>query len=309
MVLQRALRAAVLIFALGWTPAAAVVADGDVARLLPEAGSLDGWRVAEGPDSYDPGTLYEQIDGAAPRYLAYGFRRLIHVRYESEDDPGASVTLDIYDMGTDLGAFGIYRSRLSRSAEGREWGVEGDRSGTIAAAWKGGVFVHAEADDDRPASIAMLERLLPLVCEGISGDASLPSVLGPLPSEGRVHRSERYLAEDLLGHAFLPGGVLATYAIDGREARLFFSDLGGEDAVGEALAVLRAHQARVGDVVRDVSTMGADGFQYTDPGLGSGIVVGAGRYVAGVHGDLAIDAQDRLLKQLVDNLGSSFTQE
>ncbi|KPK59066.1 MAG: hypothetical protein AMS21_10215 [Gemmatimonas sp. SG8_38_2] len=273
--------------------------------MLPVLSSLEGWNIGAGPDDYLPENLYEYIDGAAPRYLAYGFRKLVHVRYELEGDPLSSVRLDIFDMGSRLGAFGLYRSLKPAEAVPQDWGAEGHRSGTVAAAWKDRIYVQGEADDDRTAVVSVLDRLMSWVCGEVAGDNSLPTILASLPSEGLVPQSERYVAVDLLGHAFLPGGVLATYDMAGDEARLFFSDLGSEALAAEAMAQFRTHQSQWGVVVRDVRTIGAGGFQFSDPGLGSGIVVGTSHFVAGIYGDLPYDAQERLLDQLIVGLSSS----
>jgi hypothetical protein len=277
----------------------------DLARLLPAPSSLDGWSAVEGPVTYVPTTLWEYLDGGAPRYLAYGFRMLVHVRYELGGDLLSSITLDVFDMGSDLGAFGIYRSVRPAEAAHREWGVDGHRAGPVAAAWKESIYVHAAANDDLPELNEMLERLVAGVCDQVTGHAALPKILDPLPPAGLVPRSERYLAGDLLGYAFLPGGVLATYDVEGHEAQLFFSDLGSDATAIKAMAELRAHQSQWGEIVREIPSIGGGGFQFSDPGLGSGTVVGTGRYVAGVHGDLPYDAQKRLLGLLVEGLASS----
>lgn len=276
--------------------------DTNLSQLLPAPSSLEEWRVVEGPIEYLPGTLWEYLDGGAERYVSYGFRSLIHVRYQLGDDPFACVTLDLFDMGSDLGAFGIYRSGLTPGVARRDWGTEGHQSGTVAAAWKGSVYVHAEADDDRSGLIEVLERSIAHVCHAASGDDSPPAILDALPPEGLVPQSERYEAADLLGHAFLPGGVLATYAIDGREAEIFYSDLGNDKTAREALAKLRAHYALSGAVVADVQSIGSDGFRFSDPTLGSGIIVRAGCFVAVVHGDLPYVYQTRLLSRLAGQL-------
>jgi len=109
---------------------------------------------------------------------------------------------------------------------------------------------------------------------------------------------------DLLGHAFLPGGVLATYRLDGHEARLFFSHLGSAARAGEAVALLEAHRARRIDV-QSTPSPGAGGFSYSDPEAGSGTVISAGRFVAGIHSDtpgLPAESQNRLLGDLVERL-------
>ncbi len=114
----------------------------DLEALLPESSTIGKFRVAEGLAVFTPDTLWEYLDGGAPRYQAYGFQRLVHVRYELGDDPLASVVADVFEMGSELGAFGVYSSIRTPGAIVRPWGAEGYRSGTVAAAWKGTVFVH-----------------------------------------------------------------------------------------------------------------------------------------------------------------------
>ena len=78
--------------------------------LLPEPTSFEGWQIAEGPTPYTPDTLWEFLDGGAPRYLAYGLVRMVSVRYQLGDDPLSSVAVEVYEMGSELAAFGIYSS-------------------------------------------------------------------------------------------------------------------------------------------------------------------------------------------------------
>ena len=53
----------------------------ELERLLP-IDSLGEWVVAEGPLLFSPDNLWEYLNGGAPRYEAYGFKRLVHVRYQ-----------------------------------------------------------------------------------------------------------------------------------------------------------------------------------------------------------------------------------
>lgn len=278
-------------------------AGAELESLLPEPSSLEGWSVAEGPSSYTPDNLWEYLDGGAPQYLAYGLEQMVHVRYQLGDDPLASVTADVYDMGSDLGAFGIYGSVRPSGAEIRPWGAEGYRSGNVAAAWKGAVFAHVAADDDRPELIGMLEDLMSHILGGIVGGVSPPAILSPLPAEGLVPQSERYVATDLLGHAALGGGVLASYEIDGRRGELFFSELESDADAGEALMALQAEWERWAEIVVQDPPAGGDGFRFREPEGGAGSVIRTGRWVAGVHGDLPFEAQEDLLERLASRLG------
>jgi hypothetical protein len=276
--------------------------DLDLHRVLPDTAALAGWSVAEGPADYSPADLYQVLDGGAERYLGYGFRRLLRVRYESKQEPGLSVTLDLFDMGSELGAFGIYSSGRPLDGAFERWGVEGYRSGSVAAAWKGRLFAHAEADEERAPLLEMAGRLLGDACARVPGPERWPSVLAALPPEGLVPHSERWIAADLLGHECLPGGVLASYSGEGGRGELFFSDLVNRGAAAAALAELRAHYLRTGATVGAAPPIGPAGFSFRDPSLGLGSAVASGRFVAGIYGSLSPKAQQRILAELVARL-------
>ncbi|MCW8985206.1 MAG: hypothetical protein OQK55_07680 [Thermoanaerobaculales bacterium] len=268
----------------------------ELERLLPTA-PLGPWIVAEGPLPFTPDNLWEYLNGGAPRYQAYGFERMIHSRYQLGDDPFASVTADVYDMGSELGAFGIYRSIRPSDAVGRSWGAEGYRSGTVAAAWKGEVFVHASADDERPELIERMEMLVSRVCDEADGGVLAPTILDPLPPEGLIPYSERYVASDLLGHAALGGGVVATYEIDGRQGELFFSELENDAVAQQVLDSYRREKERWAEVADTPA-----GFRFQESGSRSGSVLRSGRFVTGVHGELPFDVQEDLLERLFERL-------
>ena len=303
--LQRTLFLAVLVVGCGAGEEPDVGGDG-LSGLLPSIASMDGWHIADGPVKYDSESLFEYLNGGAPLYLDFGFQEMVHVRYQLGDDSLSSVTLDVYDMGSDLGAFGLYRSGRPPDAEVSDWGAEGYRSGNVAAAWKGSVSVHAQADDDRPELIEAMESLVAKITDRVVGGTSLPQIIDHLPTDGLVLRSERIVAKDLMSHAFLPSGVLATYEVKGDEGTVFFSKLAGEAAAAEAMAGLRANHEQWGEIGDDIDSIGDGGFHFSDPGLGSGAVVSAGRYVVGVHGGLPAEVQMDLLGRLVDSLSASM---
>jgi hypothetical protein len=271
-------------------------------QLLPNPSRLAGWHVAKGPDEYSPGTLYEYLDGGAERYVGYGFFRLLHVRYQHGE--GDSVTLDLFDMGSELGAFGIYSSLRPADAGFQPWGIEGYRSGRVAAAWKGRVFVHGEADSEQPVLVDFLGRVVRDACERAGGPPSAPSFLAALPEEGLVARSQRYVAADLLGHECLPGGVVATYAAGGERGELFFSDVGNEAGAASCLAALQDHYRQSNGAVSEPLLDGVSGFSYRDPTLGFGAMLRSGRFIAGVHGTLSAPVQKRLLESLAGRLAT-----
>lgn len=268
-------------------------------HLLPPAASLGGWQVADGPMEYSPATLYEYLNGGAERYETLGFRGLIHIRYQRGADPLASVILDVYDMGTALGAFGIYSAGRPQGCEALQWGAEGYRSGTIAAAYKESVFIHGEADDDRQELLAFLDDLVSGVAGGVPGSTSPPAILDSLPKTHLVVGSERYVPTDLIGHSYLPGGVLATYEIDGRRAELFFTDLDTEARAMDATTALRSHFEGRDAIAKGDPPMGDGGFRTNDRVFGQGTVVRSGALITGIHGDLTTEEREDLLGLLI----------
>jgi hypothetical protein len=276
----------------------------ELARLLPAPASMPGWSTAEGPVEYSPATLFEYLDGGAERYLGYGFRGLLHVRYQPGSGSQPGVTLDLFDMGSELAAFGIYSSARPPVVAPREWGVEGYRSATVAAAWKAGVYIHAEADEERPELVATLERLVAGTSEKITGSCTSPAILAALPPDGLVPRSQRFVASDLLGWEFLPGGFLARYRVGEQGGELFFSELGSRAAAARAIATLHAHHVRAGRIEGAVRILGSAGFSFSERSLGAGTVLASGRFVAGVYGELPLAVRERLLRELVARLAS-----
>jgi hypothetical protein len=258
-----------------------------------------GWSIVEGPTPYDADSLFEYLNGGAPLYLKFGFQGLTQTRYQLGDDPFASVVLDIYEMDSDLGAFGVYRSILPPEADVEDWGVEGYRSGTVASAWRGSIYVHGEADDTRPELVDVLEMLVSSTVEDVDGLKALPADLDVLPRGGLIRGSERYVAADLFGHAFLPGGIVAGYEVDGGQVELFFTQLPDLSQAADAMELLRAHLQEWGEIEADTPDFGYGGFRFTDPGLGSGVVVRSGKFIAGGHGSASVDTCVRQLLELL----------
>ncbi len=270
----------------------------DPAALIPPLSLLPGWTLAEETTEYDRATLFEYLNGAAEGYLAYGFERLAHVRFALGGDDSSSVAVDVYDMGSKLGAFGIYASGRHREVVPRDWGAEGYRSGEVAAAWKGRIYVHARADEDTPPLTSVLERLVARVIDAAPGDASTPEILQRLPAEGLVPLAARYVAEDLLGHSFLPGGLLASYECGPEECLLFLCEFGSPEAARQALERLRQYEKSQDALLEGGPEIGEGGFRAEDPGLGAGVVTRLGRSVAGVWGGGSPERRESLLGAL-----------
>ena len=73
---------------------------------------LPGWK----PYRYVSENLYEHINGGADYFIAYGFVALTGINYAPVSGGMDSVTVDIYDMGDKLNAFGVFQPRRDSQA-------------------------------------------------------------------------------------------------------------------------------------------------------------------------------------------------
>jgi hypothetical protein len=277
-----------------------------VQSLIPSAELLPGWSRPESVTMYGSDTLYEYIDGAARMYHDFGFRSLAHARFTPEGEPGVFIDFDVYRMKDDLGAYGIYSNTRPPDAKTDSWGVEGYLRDDAAAAWKGPFYVHAATENAGPGTAAAMKRLVSGVASAIPGETAAPRLLQVFPEENRLANRDRYVARDLLGYFFLPGGFLVDYQVDGQELRLFLIETSSEDTALAAWSNFRETERREGRNTQKQTGIGDAGFRAVEPGLGPGIVVRSGRYVAGVWGgEEDRTAAVELLKKLVANLSTT----
>jgi hypothetical protein len=204
----------------GRTPALARAA-------LPE---VNGWRLAEAPRTYLPGTLFEYIDGAAENYLSYSFQELVVADYKSETTP-ATLTVEIYDMENDLNAFGIYSSERSPGSPLVAAGTQGYLEEGTLNFIIGPAYVKLLCFDGGTATDTVLKEFARGIEKRVEIKGSLPPVLRLFPRDGLVAESERFIRQNVLGYGFLHDGYLASYRSDGRDFEAFI--IVGRDA-GEA---------------------------------------------------------------------------
>jgi hypothetical protein len=103
-----------------------------VGRALPDRAGE--WVRAAQIQMFNPGDLWEFIDGAAEQYLSYGFQDLATSRYTS-DQTRTVVVAEVYRMAEPRGAFGIYRQEVNPKARPVGLGVEGRASSNTIRFW------------------------------------------------------------------------------------------------------------------------------------------------------------------------------
>jgi len=211
--------------------------------LLPQ---VPGWKLAEAPRTYLPATLFEYIDGAAESYLSYGFQELSVADYKCDKGP-AALTVEIYDLGGSLNAFGIYSAERYPGSQYLEIGAQGYFEEGTLNFFAGPHYVKLlcfECGETVETSLKEfardIEKRVGAKKEG------LPSVLGLFPREGLVANSERFIRQNVLGYGFLHDGYIAGYRASGQVFELFIIAGQDEAEARKMLDQYLAAQARNG---------------------------------------------------------------
>jgi hypothetical protein len=179
---------------------------------------IKGWKPISKVLSYTPDNLYEYINGAADQFIAYGFQELISCDLKSGD---LQVTVDIYDMGSRLNGFGMYKTERPQDQQTLAIGTEAYVSPPYQCLLlKDNFYVKVNifegeitAENGKPL-LQAIEAALP-------GEAGYPKELQLLPSAGKLPDSESYARSAFLGLSELTNCVYAIYKEGEKEFRYF----------------------------------------------------------------------------------------
>jgi hypothetical protein len=264
-----------------------------IAALLPK---LAGWSLAEAPRAFFPDDLFEYIDGAAESYLSYDFRELL-VADLTKEGTEASLTLEIYDMGLPVNAFGIFAAERYPENKPVALGDLGYSEGEALNFLDGRYYVKMLAFGLGDGTDAALSAVGAKVAAAVKPEGRLPALAAAFPKDGLVARSEKYIKKNFMGYEFLHDGYVATYDSGGRELEGFFVDGGSGQETEAMLAKLLEALKADGQTVDKT----ADGFharnrygQHLYIGRAGSVLCGAMRVPDGLEG-----AGEKLLRAMV----------
>lgn len=157
---------------------------------------------------YRPGNLWEYINGAADQFLAYDFK-LLRLREFQKND--VIVTVDIYDMGTTINAFGIYTTERPDDAILLKIGTEA----VVIPPYHGLMFkdrfyvkvMIQQGELDQKSG----EEILKDVAASLPGKTDFPPELKLLPEKNRIPGTVKYTASGYMGLSEINNLVFADY--------------------------------------------------------------------------------------------------
>jgi hypothetical protein len=165
---------------------------------------VDGWSVESEVRVFTADNLWEYINGAAELFVEYDVQLCMTGDMASGD---LMVTVDYYDMGTPLNAFGVYvRERPDPGIS-----LPGVTEAVISPPVKVNVFDGELTDTNGRSLVEAIARELP-------GPVEYPTELGLLPENGRVAGTAGFQRKGFLGLTELPDCLYAEYSNVGAES-------------------------------------------------------------------------------------------
>jgi hypothetical protein len=210
----------------------------ELAALVPR---VEAWTRTEAPRSYFPESLFEYIDGAAESYLSYDFRELLVVDLEKKGTE-ATLTLEIYDMGNPVNAFGIFGAERYPENKAVSVGELGYLEGEALNFMTGRFYVKMLGFGLGEETGSVLAGIGAQVAAAVKVKGSLPAFVLAFPKENLVAQSEKFIKKNFMGYEFLSHGFVATYKVGGKEFEGFFieggSEKDAEDMLGKLIEAL-----------------------------------------------------------------------
>lgn len=242
----------------------------------------DGWMRTGETETYTKDTIFNLIDGEAELYFPYGFKRTISASYLRNGETENAVSVEVYEMGSPLDAFGVYSTYRDAEAKPFDVGAEGFRGSTMAVFYQGGCFVKlrvAKPDDsgDRLLSCARaLAKFLP-------PNKTRPKAIEMIEVEGVDPKTVQYIGQSVLGYAFFPRGLTASAKVPNADnpVRAFIVFAGSIEGAWKAVADYKADLEKNGGTFEWKETPSGKVLLAQDP-LHKGVaILQAGAYVVG----------------------------
>ena len=196
---------------------------------LPSGQEAGEWKTDGPPQEFKGEDLYLYIDGGAEIYREYGFEEVLVQEYRNREGKGLS--LELFQMTSPEGAYGMYTFKRSPRGTPVEAGAEGQLEDYYLNFWKGNLLVTITGQDESPTTSRGLLELARAVAGKIQGPSEDPAhLVTELPLPGLISTSVRYFRGYL--------GFMNNYPSLGTEAFRFEEGVRGDYSSGASLFIL-----------------------------------------------------------------------
>ncbi len=267
-------------------------------EVLPTPSCGEGWVMEEKVTLYTRDTLFDRIDGEAELYFPYGFEVLASARYANRQNPQIAVEADVYKMGSLLDAFGMYANYRRPDDSVVKIGAEGFLSSSQLLFYQDRYFVRLQASGTSSLGQDIFLACAQAVSQNLPHNAGKPGELEAFMIPAVVQRSERYIAQSLLGYAFFRRGLTAAAILEGEQVQVFIVPEESGDAARRVFDQYGSYLKASGQEIQVTETADRISLVAVDPLYGNVFVEQAGRYIVGAVKVKDISAAKQLVEQL-----------
>lgn len=218
--------------------------------LIPEMEHGSDWYQDGDPHYFTADNLFEYINGSADLYLAYDFQRLITVTFLNPDYQ--SLTIDIYDMGNEVNAFGVYSNFRNPQDILATIGTDAIISDYYIRFYHGQYVVDLNASDSDEPMKKFMMQVAAKIEQNINAPRQYPDVMRLLPEQGVIRRTQKYISEAMLGHKFLPRGLEAEYKLGKGKVKAFIVFCDSSAGAQQAMNDLKAYISKRGTLTKEI---------------------------------------------------------
>ncbi len=255
---------------------------------------IPGWLQDGDVEVYEKDNLFNHINGASEFYFSYNFQKLWVTRYKQDE---AEMTLEVYDHGDNVHAYGIYSMERPPEADVKNIGAQGYFEESILNFVAGRYYVKMNAYREPNAALGVLMSTARMVSDMLAEDPSLPDIIKAMPTDDLVPNSRQFVSNTFMGLEFLGSAYRAKYNNDDGELTFFVMERDSKADI-ESLLIKYHEFAQT-----DVSVLSEGSYVIEDPFNGTIHLKWVGNYIIGFSGDDLKSLRERLAAEMERNLG------
>ncbi len=167
----------------------------DFYKYLPGTDETGKWKEDGSPQEYKGEDLYSYINGGAEIYHEYGFKQVIVQDYTRKN--GKSIALEIFEMESTEGAYGIYTFKTSTEGKELALGDKAQLADYYLNFWKGDFVVTLVGFDEDEETVKGLQKIARAVDTKIKSRGIEPAFVSLLPEKDLIEQSIKYFKGNL----------------------------------------------------------------------------------------------------------------
>jgi hypothetical protein len=267
-------------------------------QVLPAQSCAEGWHMDGKVMLFDKDSLFDRINGESELYFPYGFEKLAYARYENSKDRKVAIDADVYAMGSLLDAFGMFANYRRKDAADAGIGAEGTVTQSQLLFYQDRYLVRLQVTGATTIDQAVLCACAGVIAKNLPQGSGRPKELDSLAVPAVVKKSERYIAQSLLGYEFFRRGLIADALLNKEPAQVFVVLERSDAAARAAFDQYRASVTVLGGAVRVADEKVRVALEAADPLYGTVLLEQSGDVLIGVARIKDRTAAHRLIEQV-----------